>query len=193
MNKITPESLLTLEAYAKVRADFRSKAITHKKLRTVHLGEHMSILFEDDLTIRYQVQEILRIEKTFEEQGILDELEVYNPLIPGGRDFRATMLIEYGDEQERRQALAKLIGVERKVWLQVEGLGKVFAIADEDLPRDDGNKTSAVQFLRFPLTDEMAAALKYGIGLSIGCDHDQCCYSIDVADATRSALLIDLN
>ncbi len=193
IKKITPESLMTLEAYAKERTVFRAKAIANKKLRTVHLGQHMSLLFEDELTIRYQIQEILRIEKTFEERGILDELDAYNPLIPGGRDFRATMLIEYADEQERRIALAKLIGVERKVWVQVEGLDKVFAIADEDLVRDDGNKTSAVHFLRFPLSEEMAAALKYGVALSVGCDHAQYVFANDVADETRSALVNDLS
>ncbi len=192
MNRITRESLMTLEAYSKARPTFRANAIAHKRLRSVAIGQHITLLFEDEMTVRYQIQEILRIEKTFEQQGILDELEAYNPLVPGGRDFRATMLIEYADEAERRVALTQLKGIERKIWLLVEGSPKVFAIADEDLERDDGKKTSAVHFLRFPVTDEMAAALKYGVTLAIGCDHDQYHQSVDVATGTRSALVKDL-
>jgi hypothetical protein len=192
MNKLTRDSLMTLEAYAKARPTFRKDAMAHKKLRTVHIGEHITLLFEDEMTIRYQVQEVLRIEKAFEEAAIVDELEAYNPLIPEGRDFRATMLIEYGDEAERRVALTKMKGVERKTWVQVEGAKKVYAIADEDLERDDGTKTSAVHFLRFPITDEMAAALKYGVTLQMGCDHAAYQMTIDVPTATRNALVKDL-
>ncbi len=192
MNKITRESLMTLEAYSKARPTFRANAIAHKRLRSVAIGQHVTLLFEDEMTVRYQIQEILRIEKTFEEQGITDELDAYNPLIPGGRDFRATMLIEYAEESERRVALAQLKGIERKIWLQVEGSPKVYAIADEDLERDDGKKTSAVHFLRFPVTDEMAAALKYGVTLALGSDHDQYRESVDVSAATRAALVNDL-
>ncbi len=192
MNKITRESLMTLETYAKARPAFRKEAIAHKRLRTIHIGEHVTLLFEDELTIRYQIQEILRVEKTFEEQGILDELDAYNPLIPNGRDFRATMLIEYSDEKERAIALTKLKGIERKVWVQVEGSPKVFAIADEDLERDDGVKTSAVHFLRFPLTDEMSAALKYGVSLQMGCDHDKYQLALDVSAESRDVLVKDL-
>jgi hypothetical protein len=135
---------------------------------------------------------MLRIEKTFEEQGILDELEAYNPLIPGGRDFRATMMIEYGDEAERRVALTKLKGIERKTWVQVEGAKKVYAIADEDLERENETKTSAVHFMRFPLTEEMAAALKYGVTLQMGVDHPQYTAAVDVNADTRNALVKDL-
>jgi hypothetical protein len=192
MNKITRDSLMSLEAYAKARPEFRAKAIAHKKLRTVHIGDHVTLLFEDELTCRYQIQEMLRIEKTFEEQGILDELEAYNPLIPGGRDFRATMMIEYGDEAERRVALTKLKGIERKTWVQVEGAKKVYAIADEDLERENETKTSAVHFMRFPLTEEMAAALKYGVTLQMGVDHSQYTAVVDVNAETRNALVKDL-
>ncbi|MCA3000211.1 MAG: DUF3501 family protein [Rhodocyclaceae bacterium] len=192
MNKITRDSLMTLEAYAKARPEFRTKAIAHKKLRTVHIGDHVTLFFEDELTCRYQIQEMLRIEKTFEEQGILDELEAYNPLIPGGRDFRATMMIEYGDEAERRIALTKFKGIERKTWVQVEGAKKVYAIADEDLERENETKTSAVHFMRFPLTEEMAAALKYGVTLQMGVDHPQYTAAVDVNAETRNALVKDL-
>ena len=193
MNKITRESLMTLEAYSKARPTFRANAIAHKRLRSVAIGQHVTLLFEDETTIRYQIQEILRIEKTFEDQGILDELEAYNPLVPGGRDFRTTMLIEYAEESERRVALMQLKGIERKIWLQVEDSPKVYAIADEDIERDDGNKTSAVHFLRFPVTDEMAAALKSGVTLAVGCDHDQYRLSVDVAVKTRAELVKDLH
>jgi hypothetical protein len=192
MNKITRESLMTLEAYAKARPEFRAKAIAHKRLRTVHIGDHVTLLFEDELTVRYQIQEMLRIEKTFEEQGIQDELEAYNPLIPEGRDFRATMLIEYGDEAERRVALTKLKGIERKTWVQVEGSKKVYAIADEDLERENETKTSSVHFMRFPLTNEMAAALKYGVTLQMGVDHPEYTVQVDVPVDTRNALVADL-
>jgi hypothetical protein len=192
MNKITRESLMTLEAYAKARPEFRANAMAHKKLRSVHLGEHVTLLFEDELTCRYQIQEMLRIEKTFEEQGILDELDAYNPLIPGGRDFRATMMIEYANVEERKDALTKLKGVERKTWVQVEGAKKVYAIADEDLARENETKTSAVHFLRFPLTEEMAAALKYGVTLQMGVDHAAYTVTMDVSTETRNALVEDL-
>jgi len=183
---------MTLEAYAKARPEFRAKAIAHKRLRTVHIGEHVTLLFEDELTVRYQIQEMLRIEKTFEEQGIQDELDAYNPLIPEGRDFRATMLIEYGDEAERRVALTKLKGIERKTWVQVEGSQKVYAIADEDLERENETKTSSVHFMRFPLTKEMAEALKYGVTLQMGVDHAAYTERVDVPVDTRNALVADL-
>jgi Protein of unknown function (DUF3501) len=193
MPKITRDSLMTLEAYAKARKDFRAKVLEHKKPRAVHLGEHVTLLFEDELTIRYQIQEMLRIEKTFEEGGILDELEAYNPLIPDGRNFKATMLIEYEDVEERRVALSKMKGIEDKVWVQVEGCAKVFAIADEDLERENEQKTSSVHFLRFELTKEMAEGLKYGMALSIGVDHPAYRAAQEpVTPATRAALVKDL-
>ena len=193
MPAITRESLLTLEAYAKARGAFRAQVLAHKKQRTVHLGAHLTLLFEDELTVRYQIQEMLRIEKTFEEEGIRDELDAYNPLVPDGSNFKATMLIEYENPDERKAALARLIGIEDRVWVQVEGCAKVCAIADEDLSRETDEKTSAVHFLRFELTREMIAALKYGVGLAIGVDHPEYTAAIPVVPgATRAALVADL-
>ncbi len=191
--RITRESLLTLEAYAKSRSQFRARVLEHKRPRTVHLGEHVTLLFEDELTLRYQVQEMLRIEKTFEEAGIQDELDAYNPLVPDGRNFKATMLVEYADVDERKAALAKLRGIAERVWVRVEGCPRVYAIADEDLPRENDEKTSAVHFLRFELTAEMVAALKYGVALGIGVDHPNYTAEIPaVGAATRNALVADL-
>ena len=193
MQKLTPKSLMTLEAYAKARKDFRTLVLAHKKSRTVHLGEHVTLIFEDELTIRYQVQEMLRVERIFEEDGIQDELDAYNPLIPDGRNFKATMMIEYEDEKERRAALALLKGVEERTWVRVEGCAPVYAIADEDLDRETEEKTSSVHFLRFELTDEMAEALKYGMTLSIGVDHPHYTARVDpVAAEVRAALVRDL-
>jgi hypothetical protein len=193
MPKLSPDSLMTLEAYAKARKEFRANVIAHKKNRTVHLGDHVTLVFEDELTIRYQVQEMLRVEKIFEEQGIQDELDAYNPLIPDGRNLKATMLIEYEDEKERRAALAKLKGIEDRTWIRVEGSPRVFAIADEDLERENAEKTSSVHFLRFELTREMAEALKYGVGLAIGVDHPEYTASLDpVPPEIRAALAKDL-
>jgi len=191
--QITRESLMTLEAYAKARKEFRTQVLAHKRPRTIHLGEHATLLFEDELTVRYQVQEMLRIEKIFEDQGIVDELAAYNPLVPDGTNFKATMLLEYEDEIARKAALAKLKGIEDRVWLQVEGCPKVWAIADEDLDRENDVKTSAVHFLRFELTQEMVAALKYGVALGIGIDHPNYQAAIPaVGAATRDALVADL-
>jgi hypothetical protein len=193
MGTITRDSLLTLEAYAKARKEFRGRVLAHKKPRTVHLGEHVTLLFEDELTVRYQVQEMLRIEKVFEEAGIQDELDAYNPLVPDGSNFKATMLIEYEDAGDRQAALARLIGIEDRVWIQVEGCPRVHAIADEDLDREDGSKTSAVHFVRFELTPEMVAALKYGVGLAIGVDHPNYTATVSaVPDDTRASLVADL-
>ena len=193
MPKIFRESLMSLEAYAKARPEFRPKAIAHKRLRTVHIGEHITLLFEDETTIRYQIQEILRAEKQFEQAGIQDELDAYGPLIPDGHNFKATMLIEYTEEAERRVALTKLKGVEDKTYIQVEGSKKVYAIADEDLERETDTKTSAVHFVRFELTEEMTAALKYGVSLSMGVDHPNYTQRIDpVSNNTRNALVKDL-
>jgi hypothetical protein len=190
---ITRDTLLTLESYAKARPEFRARVIAHKKPRTVHLGEHVTLIFEDELTIRYQVQEMLRIERTFEEAGIQDELDAYNPLIPDGSNFKATMLIEYDDAEARREALSRLIGIEDAVWVQVEGHPRVLAIADEDLPRETQYKTAAVHFLRFELGSAMAGALKAGASLSIGIDHPR--YHAEQAPVpagTRAALVADL-
>ena len=191
--KLSRDSLMTLEAYAKGRTEFRARVIAHKKSRTVHLGEHVTLIFEDELTMRYQVQEMLRAEKIFEERGIQDEIDAYNPLIPDGRNFKATMMIEYEDERERRVALGLLKGVEDRTWVRVDGLQRVYAIADEDLERENDEKTSSVHFLRFELTKEMAEALKYGVTLSMGVDHPHYEAKLEpVAAPVREALLKDL-
>ena len=171
MPAITRDSLLTLEAYAKERNAFRARVLAHKRDRTVHLGEHVTLLFEDELTIRYQIQEMLRIEKTFEEAGIQDELDAYNPLVPDGGNLNATMLLEYEDVAARRAALEKLRGIEDALWLRVAELPAVHAIADEDLERDNERKTSAVHFVRFELTPPMIAAFKAGSDVAMGIDH----------------------
>jgi hypothetical protein len=191
--RITRDSLMTLEAYAKARKAFRAKVIAHKKDRTVHLGEHLTLLFEDELTMRYQIQEMLRIEKIFEEAGIQDEVDAYDPLVPDGSNFKATMLIEYADVDERKRALARLKGVEDRAWVRVEGQPRVFAIADEDLERENDEKTSSVHFLRFELTAPMVAALKAGAELAVGVDHPALQASVEaVPAATRDSLVRDL-
>ena len=193
MQKLSRDSLMTLEAYAKARKDFRAKVLAHKKPRTVHLGDHLTLIFEDELTIRYQVQEMLRIEKIFEEQGIQDEIDAYNPLIPDGSNLKATMMVEYEDENERRAALARLKGVEDRTFVRVEGCAPVYAIADEDLDRENEEKTSSVHFLRFELTKEMVDALKYGVALTMGVDHPHYNATLDPVPAEiRNSLLKDL-
>ena len=193
MPRIARESLLTLEAYAKQRPAFRACVLAHKKPRTVPLGEHLTLLFEDELTIRYQIQEMLRIEKTFEEAGIQDELDAYNPLVPDGRNWKATLLVEYEDEDERRQALARLQGIEDSLWAQVTGQPRVAAIADEDLERETAAKTSSVHFVRFELSAAMVAALKAGAALAFGVEHPAYRATLSpVPEATRQSLLADL-
>ena len=190
---ISRDSLMGLETYAKKRNEFRKEVIEHKKLRKVLLGNHVSLLFEDEMTLRYQVQEMLRIEKIFEEEGIQSELDAYNPLCPDGSNFKATMLIEYGNVAERKVALAKLIGIEDRLFIQVEGQSRVYAIADEDLERETAEKTSAVHFVRFELTPDMKAALKSGAQMMVGCDHPN--YPIHLEEMpqdTLAALLKDL-
>lgn len=193
MPHISQESLMPLETYAKVRPEFRAKVIAHKKDRAIQLGAHVTLIFEDELTIRYQVQEMLRAEKIFEQAGIVDELGAYNPLIPDGSNWKATMMIEYPDENERRIKLGQLIGVEDRVWVQVQGCDRVYAIADEDLERDNGQKTSAVHFLRFELIAAMVAALRGGAALAMGVDHAHYSATVSpVSDAMRASLLADL-
>ncbi len=190
---IRRDSLLSLEAYARQRGELRANVIEHKKSRTVRLGEHVTLLFEDELTIRYQVQEMLRIERIFEDDGIQHELDTYNPLVPDGTNWKATMLVEYPDADERRRMLAKLKGVERKVWVGAEGFERVYAIADEDLERENEEKTSSVHFLRFELPDALRARLKQGAALSVGVDHAEYRAALDpVPDAVRAALAKDL-
>jgi hypothetical protein len=191
---ITRESLMGLETYAKTRVEFRKQVMEHKKNRSVYLGNHVTLLFEDEMTLRYQVQEMLRIEKIFEEEGIQSELDAYNPLCPEGSNFKATMLIEYGNIAERKVALAKLIGIEDRLFIQVEGQARVYAIADEDLERETAEKTSAVHFVRFELTPEMKSALKSGAQMMVGCDHPN--YPVhleELPQETLSALLKDLS
>jgi hypothetical protein len=193
MPAITRDSLMTLEAYAKARPEFRARVLEHKKPRNVRLGDNLTLIFEDELTIRYQIQEMLRIEKTFDEAGIQDELDAYNPLVPDGTNLKATMQIEYDDVDERRAALARLKGIEDRVYVQVEGFARVHAIADEDLERETDDKTSAVHFLRFELSPDMIGALKRGANLAVGVDHPQYRYEASVVDPpTREALVGDL-
>jgi hypothetical protein len=190
---IKRDSLMSLETYARERNAFRDKVIQHKKRRTVRLGGNLTLLFEDELTIRYQVQEMLRVERIFEEAGIQGELEAYNPLIPDGGNWKATMLIEYPDADERRRMLARLKGVERRVWVQVEGCARVHAVADEDLERENEEKTSSVHFLRFELDQAMRARLKQGARLAIGVDHPEYRAAVDpVPKDVQAALAGDL-
>jgi hypothetical protein len=194
MQKLTQTDLMSLEQYAKQRKDFRAKVLEHKKHRQVRLGNHATLYFEDRLTMQYQIQEMLRIEKIFEEEGILDELNAYNPLIPDGSNLKATFMVEYDDVEERKVALAKLVGVEDKVWLRVEGFDKVFAIADEDLERETEEKTSSVHFMRFEFTPQMVAAAKAGASVAAGIDHEACHIEISaLSDAIRDALVADFN
>lgn len=187
---------MTLETYAKERMDFRARVIEHKKTRTVPLGANVTLIFEDELTMRYQVQEMLRVEKIFEEAGIQDELEAYNPMIPDGSNWKATMMIEYPEVEQRQRMLAKLVGVEDRVWVRVAGFAPVYAIADEDLDRSTDEKTSAVHFLRFELDGKMKQALKSGAAeatLAAGVDHPQYRVSADpLPETTVAALLQDL-
>ena len=193
MGTITVESLMSLEQYAKAREEFRERVLAHKKHRTVQLGEHITLVFEDELTMRYQIQEMLRVERIFEEEGIRDEIDAYTPLVPDGSNWKATMLIEYTDLEERRMALAKLIGVEDRVWVKVEGQPRVYAIADEDLDRENEDKTSAVHFLRFELSAPMKQALQGGAALSMGVDHPNYAATIhEAAAGTAPSLLKDL-
>jgi hypothetical protein len=193
MPQITRDSLMPLEAYAKARPEFRAKVMAHKKDRALHLGSNVTLIFEDELTIRYQIQEMLRAERIFEDEGINDELDAYNPLVPDGSNWKATMMIEYPDENERRAWLARLIGIEDRVWVQVAGCERVHAIADEDLERENAEKTSSVHFMRFELTPAMVAALRGGAALAAGVDHPNYSVTVDrVPEATRASLLADL-
>ncbi|MGA7595556.1 MAG: DUF3501 family protein [Gallionella sp.] len=193
MAKLTHDKLMTLEAYAKARTAFRADVMAHKKNRLIHLGDHVSLFFEDEMTMQYQVQEMLRLERMFEPELIQDELDVYNPLIPDGSNWKATMMIEYPDAEERQRKLAKLTSIEDRVWVGVAGFERVYAIADEDLDRTTDEKTSAVHFMRFELTPRMITALKQGAKLNIGVDHPAYQATLDpVPDAVRTSLLQDL-
>jgi hypothetical protein len=192
MAAISRDSLLSLEAYAKGRKDFRARVIAHKKNRTLSLGGHVTLIFEDELTVRYQIQEMLRIEKTFEEEGIQDELDAYGPLVPDGSNLKATMMIEYDDPAARKRELARLIGIEDRTYVQVDGFDRVYAIADEDLERENEEKTSSVHFLRFEFTPAMIDGLKKGAALAVGIDHPNYPVRIDeVAPNVQAALVED--
>ena len=194
MQKLSPSDLLSLERYARERPEFRAKVMEHKRARQLAVGAHTTWLFEDRLTVHYQVQEMLRVERIFEPEGIEDELASYNPLIPDGQNLKVTLLIEFPDEQERRRELAKLKGIEDRCWVQVKGHPQVFAIADEDIERENEEKTSSVHFLRFELTQPMIAALRGGAELSIGIDHDHYRHALaPVSAATRQALSADFS
>ena len=189
---ITADSLMGLEAYSKFRKLHKADVIAHRKLRSVLLGEHINLQFESETTIRYQIQEMLRIEKIFEEEGIQQEIEAYAPLMPDGSNWKATMLIEYPDVNERKRELARLIGVEDRMFVEVEGQARVYAIADEDLDRENGEKTSAVHFVRFELTPPMCAAVKAGASVKLGCDHTHYPAHGMIAPETLASLAGDL-
>ena len=195
MQKLKREDLYPLEEYARVRPEFREKVIAHKMNRQVQIGPSAMLSFEDRLTMQYQVQEMLRVERIFEPDGIRDELETYNPLIPDGTNWKATMLLEYPDIEERRTALVRLGGIEQRVWLRVAGFDPVYAIADEDLDRTEGTKTSAVHFLRFELSREMVRAVKQvAADVAVGIDHEHYRYALDpIPRAVRDALARDLS
>lgn len=190
--RITPDSLMTLEAYAKWRKTHKGEVIAHRKLRSVQLGEHVTVQFESELSIRYQIQEMLRLEKIFEEEGIADEVATYAPLVPDGTNWKATMLIEYPDINERKRELARLIGIEDRMFVEVEGHERVYAIADEDLDRENDEKTSAVHFVRFEFTRPMIEAIKAGAGVKLGCDHTNYPAHVQIAPETLASLAGDL-
>jgi len=193
-NQLAREDLLSLEEYSNQRQDFRAKVMEHKKNRQVLIGEHVALYFEDRLTMQYQIQEMLRIERIFESEPIQEELDAYNPLIPSGSDLKATMMIEYADEEERREALIRLKDVEDTVWVQVKGFERVYAVADEDLERSNDEKTSAVHFMRFTLEAEMVAAAKQGADLSLGVAHAAYPLSVEpLPNNIRDSLCADFN
>lgn len=189
---ITPESLMSLEAYTKWRKVHKPAVMAHRQLRSVMLGEHLNVQFESETTIRYQIQEMLRIEKIFEEDGILHEIEAYAPLVPDGSNWKATVLIEYPDIHERRRELARLIGVEDRLFVEVEGHDRVYAIADEDLDRENAEKTSAVHFVRFELSPTMRASVQAGAAVKLGCDHTHYPAHVHIRPETLASLAGDL-
>ena len=192
MDKLTHDKLYSLEQYARIRNEFRDEVMAHKKQRRLAIGEHAALYFEDRMTMQYQVQEMLRLERMFEPELIQEELDVYNPLIPDGHNWKATFMIEYADAEERRQALARLIGIEDTIWMRVNGFDAVHPIANEDLDRSSEDKTASVHFLRFELTPEMIAAAKNGAAIEAGIDHAEYNYSVEAPEAVRAALAADL-
>ena len=192
MTTLARDSLLTLEAYAKIRKSSKPEAIAHRKLRSVALGEHITLQFEDERTIRRQIQEMLHIEKIFDEEGIQSEIDAYAPLIPDGTNWKATMLIEYPDPHERKRELARLIGVEDRMFVEVEGHARVYAIADEDLDRENEEKTSSVHFVRFEFTKAMREAVRAGAAVKLGCDHTNYPAHVTITADTLASLAGDL-
>lgn len=193
MSKLTRDDLYSLEKYAATRPEFRARVIAHKANRRLAIGPHATLYFEDSLTMQYQVQEMLRLERIFEPEGIQQELDVYNPLIPDGNNWKATFMVEYEDVEERRVALSRLIGIEKTVWVQAEGYGKVYAICNEDLDRETEDKTSAVHFMRFELTPEMVAAIKQGAIVWAGIDHPNYHEQVKLPPQVRDSLAGDLH
>lgn len=191
MTKIARNSLLSLEDYAKQRPEIRTEAMRLKRIRSVFIGPNMTLQFENEATIRYQVQEMLRIEKTFEEEGIMDELDAYNPLIPDGSNLKCTQMIEFPDEEERKVKLAELVNVENRTYIQIQGFDRVYAIADEDLERANSEKTSSVHFSRFEFTADMVAAIKNGAAIAMGSDHPNYSYRVDEIDPETQGSLIE--
>ena len=191
--RITPDSLLTLEAYAKIRKSSRAQAIAHRRLRSVALGAHMTLQFEDEATIRRQIQEMLHIEKIFEEEGIQAEIDAYAPLVPDGSNWKATMLIEYPDAHERKRELARLIDIEDRMFVEVEGHARIYAIADEDLERENEEKTSSVHFLRFEFPSAARQAVRAGAQVKLGCDHSNYPAHLTIAPDTLASLAGDLD
>lgn len=193
MSKLTRKDLYSLEDYTAMRDDFRKKIMAHKENRRLELGDNVLLSFEDKLIMQYQIQEMLKAEKIFDAAGIEEELAAYNPLIPDGSNWKATMLIQYTDVEERQEKLTQLIGIEALTWMQVDGFDKIYAIADEDLERDNAEKTSAVHFLRYELSDDMVAAVKAGSAISAGVEHENYHTSINpIASNLRESLASDL-
>ena len=191
MNKLAPGDLMTLEQYARERPAFRARVLEHKGERQLAVGPNATWCFEDRLTVQYQVQEMLRVERIFEPEGIAEELGAYNPLIPDGSNWKVTLLLEFAQPQERARALARLRGIEDRCWVEIAGQARVFAIADEDLERENAEKTSAVHFLRFELTDAMIARLRSGAALAAGIDHEHYRYQVTVSESMRESLAAD--
>lgn len=193
MSKLARADLYSLEQYAEVRTEFRARVMAHKRHRIVALGPHATVHFEDRLTMQYQIQEMLRVERIFDKEGIEEELAAYNPLVPDGANWKATFMVEFDDPDERRRELAKLIGIEDKVWVKVAGMNPVFAVADEDLDRENEEKTSSVHFLRFELTPDMVRAVKHGAAVSAGVDHPAYRHAVEPLPAgVRDSLAADL-
>ncbi len=192
-HKLSREDLYSLEEYAEIRPEYRARVMQHKKSRRLPIGPNAALYFEDRLTMQYQIQEMLRIERIFEANGIQEELDAYNPLIPDGSNWKATFMMEYSDEEERRQQLARLLGIEKHIWMQVADFARVTPIADEDLEREDEEKTSSVHFLRFELAPEMVEAVRKGAAISAGIDHSHYTYSVDpIPQDVRDSLAKDL-